>query len=66
MDRSLGMEKSGALVLTEDDMAQYREGKVSERITALWQLRIEELRQVVEDENYTIIDKEIDEHGQNK
>ena len=52
------MEKSGQLVLTDDDLKQYKEGKVSERIVTLWQLKYDELRQIINDGNYTLMNKE--------
>jgi hypothetical protein len=42
------MEKSGSVVLTDDDLKQYNAGIVSKRVQETWDLSLDELRQVVE------------------
>jgi hypothetical protein len=42
------MEKSGSVVLTEDDLKQYNAGIVSKRVQETWDLSLDELRAVVE------------------
>jgi hypothetical protein len=49
------LEKSSTLVLTDDDLAQFRAGKVSDRVSSNWGLTFSELQEIVENNNYTII-----------
>ena len=44
----MSMEKSGSVVLTEDDLKQYNDGIVSKRVQETWDLSLDELRNVVE------------------
>jgi hypothetical protein len=44
----MSMEKSGSVVLTEDDLKQYNDGIVSKRVQETWDLSMDELRSVVE------------------
>lgn len=52
------LEKSSCIILTKDDLSQYNAGKVSERLASLWSLDIHSLREIVESQNFTLIDHE--------
>lgn len=47
------LEKNGAVVLTSDDLDMYNRGLVSERLQELWGLSLEQLREIVENNNFT-------------
>ena len=52
------LEKSSRIVLTKDDLDQYNAGKVSERLSSLWSLDFHALREIVESNNFILIDHE--------
>jgi hypothetical protein len=49
------IEKNGSILLTEEDLQEYRDGKVSARVYDLWQLSYEQLKEIVEHNNYKVI-----------
>lgn len=44
--------KNGSILLTDEDMKEYREGQVSERIRQTWGLSFDELKHLIENNNY--------------
>ena len=48
------MEKSGTVILTEKDLEDYKEGRVSLRLQEEWGLTFEELRNIIETNNYKV------------
>ena len=48
------LEKSGIIVLTEEDLEEYNSGSVSERIKSLWNLSFDELRDIVLSNSFTL------------
>jgi hypothetical protein len=52
------LEKSSRIVLTKDDLAQYQAGKVSDRLQSTWSLDLNALREIVESNNFSLIDHE--------
>ena len=58
VDKSNMLEKSSRIVLTKDDLDQYNAGKVSERLLSLWSLDLHALREIVESNNFILIDHE--------
>jgi hypothetical protein len=49
------LEKSGTIVLTNEDLQDLRLGLVSERVKSTWDLTLQQLQEIVEQNNYTII-----------
>ena len=47
------MEKSSQLLLTAQDLAEYREGRVSQRIQDTWGLTYGELSAIIDAYEYT-------------
>lgn len=47
------MEKSGSVVLTEDDLKQYNEGVVSKRVSDTWGLAFNGLKDIIDRGMYT-------------
>lgn len=47
------MEKSSQLLLTAQDLAEYREGRVSQRIQDTWGLTYGELSAIIDAHEYT-------------
>ena len=47
------MEKSSQLLLTAQDLAEYREGRVSQRIQDTWGLTYGELSAIIDANEYT-------------
>lgn len=47
------MEKSSQLVLTAQDLSDYREGRVSQRIQDTWGLTYGELSAIIDAHEYT-------------
>ena len=47
------MEKSSQLFLTNQDLEEYREGRVSQRIQSTWGLTYGELSAIIEAHQYT-------------
>jgi hypothetical protein len=45
------MEKSGRIVLTPEDLAEFRKGLVSERIQTTWGLTFAELSEIIASQN---------------
>ena len=48
------LEKNSSVVLTDDDLKEYKEGRVSKRVRETWEFSLEELKEVVESGNYNI------------
>jgi hypothetical protein len=48
------LEKSGAVVLTDEDVKKSEEGVVTKRVQETWGLNIEELQEVVKSKDYKI------------
>jgi hypothetical protein len=56
MDTSMsGLEKSGSILLTEEDILLAHQGIVSDRVKQTWGLTLVELQQVVNNNDYTKI-----------
>lgn len=49
------LEKNSTIALTKDDLKQYNQGLVSDRLKQLWQLTFPELKEIVDNGNYTEI-----------
>lgn len=49
------IEKSGSVVLTDDDILQYNRGIVSDRVAQTWGLSLEALKDVIERKQFTKI-----------
>lgn len=49
------LEKSGTILLTKEDLEEYGNGRVSDRLQEEWGMSYEELRFVVENNNYKVI-----------
>jgi hypothetical protein len=49
------IEKTGSIVLTEDDIQKYNQGIVSDRIYQTWGLSLEALKDVIEQKQFTKI-----------
>ena len=47
------IEKSGSIILTEDDLRQYNVGVVSDRIRNTWGLSLADLKDVIESKQFT-------------
>lgn len=47
------IEKSGSIVLTPDDIEQYNAGIVSERIRQTWGLSLDDLKAIIESNQFT-------------
>ncbi len=47
------MEKSSQIYLTPQDLAEYREGRVSQRILDTWGLTYGELSAIIQSHQYT-------------
>lgn len=58
------IKDSGTILLTEQDLEVYRTGALSQRIKELWpDLTFEELRQVIQNNNYKVIQNDGSETG---
>jgi len=55
------MEKSGSIVLTPEDWAEFRNGRVSQRIRENWGLTLAELSDIIMTHKYTSTGEK--EHG---
>jgi len=55
------MEKSGSIVLTPEDWAEFRNGRVSQRIRENWGLTLAELSDIIMTHKYTSTGEH--EHG---
>jgi hypothetical protein len=49
------MEKNGTILLTEEDLAEFREGGVSQRVKETWNLSYDDLKKIIENNNYKVI-----------
>lgn len=47
------MEKSGRIILTPEDLAEFRNGRVSQRIRETWGLTLVELSEIIQANEYT-------------
>jgi hypothetical protein len=47
------MEKSGRIVLTPEDLAEFKNGRVSQRIRETWGLTLGELSEIIKAHQYT-------------
>lgn len=47
------IEKSGNIMLTNDDLEKYNQGIVSDRISQTWGLSYEDLKEVIESKQFT-------------
>ena len=50
------LEKNSSVVLTKDDLDLYNAGKVSDRLRDNWNLTYDDLRKIVESNNYTLVE----------
>jgi len=46
------MEKNGCILLTEEDLREYNLGSVSDRVTQLWGLSLQQLKEVIDSGSY--------------
>jgi hypothetical protein len=49
------LEKDSKVVLTDDDIVEYRHGRVSDRVKETWGLTFEELQALVSSKQYTAV-----------
>ena len=50
------LKDSGIILLTEDDLKEYRDSRVSERLREVWGISsFEELKEIIEKKNYKVI-----------
>ena len=54
------LEKSGTIVLTDEDLKELKDGKVSKRVEDNWGLSVEQLKEVVKNNEYKPLNKSID------
>lgn len=47
------LEKSGTIILTDEDLKELKEDKVTKRVKDNWGLNLEQLKEVVENNEYT-------------
>jgi hypothetical protein len=52
-----GLEKSGTIQLSEDDVELAKQGIVSDRVKQSWGLTLEQLQEVVNNNDYNLITK---------
>jgi len=50
------LEKSGSIVLTQNDLDKYRREEVSDRVKQTWGLTLVQLQEVIETNNYVLMD----------
>lgn len=50
------LEKNGSVLLTREDLDLYNRGLVSKRLQDTWNLDLEALREIVENNNYQLVD----------
>lgn len=50
------LEKNGSVTLTKEDLSLYNSGQVSQRLRDNWGLTLDELRFIVESNNYNLVD----------
>lgn len=50
------MIKSGSLLLTNEDLQEYYQGRVSQRLKDSWGLTLEDLQKYIQNNNYEVID----------
>jgi hypothetical protein len=55
------IEKTGQVILTSDDLVQYQKGVVSDRIKNSWDFSLDQLKNIVENHEYRIVDSESNE-----
>lgn len=51
-DGITSMEKSGRILLTQDDLASFYSGLVSDRVRDMWGISFEELRDIIQNNQY--------------
>ena len=49
------LEKSSSVVLTEEDMEAYNRGYVSQRLLDTWNLTYDQLRELLNNNNYRLV-----------
>lgn len=52
------MQKSGLVTMTEEDLEEFHNGNVSDRLAETWNLTYNELREVVESQQYVLVSKQ--------
>lgn len=50
------LEKSGTILLTKEDLEEYKQGCVSDRLQEAWGMTLAELQFIVENNNYKEIE----------
>lgn len=48
-------EKSGSIVLTEEDLKEYNKGLISERVKQSWDFSLADLTKIIEEGRYITI-----------
>jgi len=46
------MEKSGRIILTREDLAEFKKGRVSQRIRETWGLTLDQLSEIIASNEY--------------
>lgn len=46
------LEKSGQVILTDDDIHKYNKGVVSDRVQQTWGFTLEDLARIIENNNF--------------
>lgn len=49
------MDKDGTILLTDEDLDEFRKGTVSGRVKETWNLSYEDLKTIIENNNYKVI-----------
>ena len=49
------IKDTGTILLTDKDLEEYREGFVSKRIQELWGISFEQLKEIIQHNNYKVI-----------
>lgn len=49
------MEKNGTILLTEEDLDEFKTGTVSQRVKETWDLSYDDLKKIIENKNYKVI-----------
>jgi hypothetical protein len=52
-DNQPGMEKSGTVLLTQHDLDEFHQGRVTDRVKDTWNFTLEQLKKVVENNDFT-------------
>ena len=51
----MGIEKSGRILLLEEDIDEFQKGQVSQRVFTNWGLTLEELSSIIQSQHYVLV-----------